>query len=132
MPPVILFDGDCALCNASVRWVLRWEREPLYRFSALQSPAAQRLLQPFGVESVDLSSVLVVDAGQLYRKTDAVLHLMRDMRGFWFLLRAFVGIPRPLRDAVYDFVGRRRYRWWGSAKQCVLAQTGLESRVLVD
>ncbi|WP_029890106.1 thiol-disulfide oxidoreductase DCC family protein [Polycyclovorans algicola] len=127
---VLLFDGDCAFCNGCVRWLLRHERRPRYQFAALQSDAAQPLLARFEVPPGDLGSVLVIDHGRLYRKTAAVLHLLPELRWPWPLLRVFVLVPRVLRDAVYDFVGARRYRWWGRATSCVIADPAWHSRVL--
>lgn len=128
---VVLFDGDCAFCNGTVRWLLRHERAPRYRLAALQSEAARPLLAQFGVPAGDLGSVLVIDHGRLYRKTAAVLHLLRELRWPWPLMRVLVVVPRFLRDPVYDFVGARRYRWWGRADRCVVADPALRARVLV-
>lgn len=127
---VLLFDGDCAFCNGCVRWLLRHERRPRYHFAALQSEAAQPLLARFEVPSGDLGSVLVIDRGRLYRKTAAVLHLLSELRWPWPLLRVFGLVPRGLRDALYDGVGARRYRWWGRATFCVIADPAWHDRVL--
>lgn len=127
---VLLFDGDCAFCNGYVRWLLRHERDSRYQLSALQSLAARSLLSPFGVDANDLSSVLVIDGGRLYRKTDAILHLLGELHWPWPLLRILSLVPRILRDSVYDYVGARRYHWWGRADICVLADLNLRARVL--
>lgn len=129
---VLLFDGECAFCNGTVRWLLRHERTPRYRLAALQSDAARPLLARFGVPLGDLGSVLVIDQGRLYRKTAAVLHLLRDVRWPWPLLRALALVPGFLRDPFYDFVGARRYRWWGRATSCVIADPALHARVLTS
>lgn len=130
--PILLFDGECAFCNGCVLWMLRHEREPNYRFASLQSAAAAPLLARHGLAAGDLSSLVVIDAGQVYRKSAAVLHLLRATRLPWPVLRIFAILPRFLRDAAYDFVGANRYRWWGKVKTCVVADPAWRSRVLIS
>lgn len=127
---VVLFDGDCAFCNGTVRWLLRHERAPRYQLAALQSESARPLLARYGIGADDLSSVLVIDHGRLYRKTAAALHLLRELRWPWPWLRVLGLIPPALSDRVYDYIGARRYRWWGRAETCVLANDQLRARLL--
>lgn len=128
--PVLLFDGECAFCNGCVRWLLKHERSPRYSFAPLQSAAALPLLAAHDVAQGDLSSMVVIDGGQLYRKSDAALHLLRETHWPWRSLRVLAVIPRVLRDAVYDFIGAHRYRWWGRAEHCVMADPAWQSRLL--
>lgn len=130
--PVLLFDGECAFCNACVRWLLEHERRPRYYFAPLQSSVAAALLEEHGITLSDLSSLLVIDEGKLYRKSAAALHLLRGAHWHWRIFRVFLLVPRTLRDAVYDFVGARRYRWWGRAKSCIVADPAWRSRLLVS
>ncbi len=130
--PVVLFDGDCAFCNGSVRWLLQHERRQRFYFAALQSDPAVKLLALHGFGAVDLSSIVVLDDGVLYRKSNAVLHLLGETNWPWRVLRIFGTIPRPLRDAAYDFIGRHRYRWWGSAEICIIGSENLKSRIFTS
>lgn len=130
--PVLLFDGDCAFCNGCVRWLLQHERRSRYYFAPLQSAAAAPLLAEHGIAAGDLSSLAVIDGGRLYRKSAAALHLLHEARWPWRLLRVFALVPRALRDAAYDYVGARRYRWWGRASTCVVADPAWQSRLLVS
>lgn len=130
--PVLLFDGDCAFCNSWVRWLLRHERSPRFHFAPLQSAAAAPLLAAHGIASGDLSSLAVIDDGRLYRKSAAVLHLLRETRWPWRCLGIFALVPRVARDAVYDYVGARRYRWWGRAESCVVADPVWRSRLHIS
>lgn len=128
--PVLLFDGECGFCNGCVRWLLQHERRPRYRFAPLQSAVARQLLAGHAVAPDDLSSLLVLDSGRLYRKSAAVLHLARELRVPWPALRILLWLPRSLRDAVYDYIGARRYRWWGRSAYCAAASPAWHARFL--
>ncbi|MEM8497196.1 MAG: DCC1-like thiol-disulfide oxidoreductase family protein [Pseudomonadota bacterium] len=129
---IVLFDGDCALCNGCVRWLLKHERRSRYQFAPLQSTAARPWLRAYGLSAADFGSVLAIDGQRLYCKTEAVFHLLREARWYWRLLRVALLIPRPLRDSIYDFVGSHRYRWWGSATYCVIAEPLWRDRLLPE
>ncbi|MEN8665475.1 MAG: DUF393 domain-containing protein [Polycyclovorans sp.] len=117
--PILFYDGVCNFCNASVRFVLKRERAPEFRFAALQSQSAQALLRPLGVAPDDLSSMLVLVNGTLLRESDAVLYVASRLRPPWSWLTLLSFVPRPIRDAAYRAVGARRYRWWGRSAVCV-------------
>lgn len=127
---VLLFDGECAFCNRWVRWLLTHERRARYRFAPLQSRAAAELLIAHGADPLDPSTLIVIDAGLVYRKSDAVIHLLKEMRWPWRLGVALRAVPRRWRNRGYDFVGAHRYAWWGRANSCVLAEPAWRLRAL--
>lgn len=124
--PVILFDGVCNLCTGSVRFVLARDSKRRFRFASLQSPAAERLLG----QRDNLESMVLVENGSVYRKSTAALRIARRLDGGWPLLAALLVVPRPLRDAVYDWIGRRRYRLFGKRDACWIPQAELADRFL--
>ena len=124
--PIILFDGVCNLCTRSVRFVIERDARKQFRFASLQSPLAAKLL---GAPATLESMVLVLD-GRVYRKSTAALLIARRLGGLWPLLAALLVIPRPLRDALYDWIGRRRYRWFGKREVCWTPQGDLAERFL--
>lgn len=130
--PVLLFDGDCNLCNGTVRFVLRHERSAEFRFAPLQSPVARELLASTAVDAADRSSVLVLDKGLLYRESDAIVQILARLNAPWRWLRHFSLVSRPVRNRVYRFIGERRYRWWGRAGEghCALPTPEMRSRFL--
>jgi predicted DCC family thiol-disulfide oxidoreductase YuxK len=131
--PIILFDGVCNLCERSVQFVIRNDRDARFRFASLQSPAAQRILAEFQYVEDELSSVLLIDNGQLYRKSRAALRIARQLDGAWpVLYYLFFWIPSFVSDVVYDFIGNRRYRWFGTKDECWLPHDGLRKRFLDD
>jgi predicted DCC family thiol-disulfide oxidoreductase YuxK len=128
--PTILFDGVCNLCNGSVQFILRRDPQARFRFASLQSEAGQRLVTEQGLDPEILSSVILIEDGQVYRESTAALRIARHMAGAWKLLRVFVLVPRPIRDAVYRLIARNRYRWFGKSETCWLPTSELRARFL--
>ena len=124
--PVVLFDGVCNLCTASVQFVIARDSRKRFRFASLQSPAAERLLG----RREDLESMVLMEGGRTYRKSGAALRIARRLDGLWPLLSVFLLVPRPLRDAIYDWIGRRRYRMFGRRDSCWVPGPDLAARFL--
>ena len=115
---VILFDGVCNLCRASVRFVIDRDSKTRFRFAFLQSDGGRRLLEEYGLSASELTAVILITEGRAYKKSTAVLRIARMLDGLWPLLFAFIIVPPALRDTVYDFIGKRRYRWFGKMDAC--------------
>ena len=128
--PVILFDGVCNLCTGSVRFVIARDSRKQFRFASLQSPVAEKLLGAQGRDGDRLESVVLVVGERTYRKSTAALLIARRLDGLWPLLSALLVIPRPLRDAVYDWIGKRRYRLFGKRDACWRPQPEFAERFL--
>lgn len=128
--PVILFDGVCNLCTGSVRFVIGRDARKQFRFASLQSPVAEKLLGAQGHARAGLESILLIKDGRVYRKSTAALMIARRLDGLWPLLAALLVIPRPLRDAVYDWIGARRYRLFGKRDACWTPRPELAERFL--
>jgi predicted DCC family thiol-disulfide oxidoreductase YuxK len=128
--PIVLFDGVCNLCHATVRFIIARDPDARMRFTSLQSPTGARIAAGHGVMPGALESMLLVENGMLYRKSTAALRIARLLRFPWWLGYGLIVIPRFLRDAVYDFVGRRRYRWFGTRDYCLVSQPGYERRFI--
>ena len=128
--PVILFDGVCNLCTGSVRFVIERDSRKQFRFASLQSPVAEKLLGPQRNEADRFESVVLVVGERIYRKSSAALLIARRLDGLWPLLSVLLAIPRPLRDAVYDWIGRRRYRMFGKRAACWKPRPELADRFL--
>jgi predicted DCC family thiol-disulfide oxidoreductase YuxK len=128
---VILFDGLCNLCNASVRFVLERDQDGIFDFASLQSDAARKLLAEAGPTPTDLpDSIVLVDAAGVHLRSDAALRIAARLRQPWPALAAFRVLPRALRDAAYDFVARHRYRWFGRPDACLVPAPELRKRFL--
>ncbi len=128
--PILLFDGVCNLCHASVQWVIRHDRAGVFRFASLQSEAGQGLLAEHGLATEKFDSVVLLADGQVFQRSDAALETARRLGGGWKWLAVFRFVPRLLRDWVYDFVARNRYRWFGRQTECWLPTPELRARFL--
>jgi predicted DCC family thiol-disulfide oxidoreductase YuxK len=127
---IILFDGVCNLCNASVNFVLDRDASGYFRFGALQSDEARELLSKWSYPSEYLDSIVLVENGQVYRESDAALRIARHLSGAWPLLYHLRWIPRFIRDGVYTWIARNRYRWFGRRDVCRIPTPELKSRFL--
>ena len=128
--PVILFDGVCNLCNGFVRFVIARDLAARFRFAALQSDSARRLLARLDGLGGIPDSVVLVDRGRVYTRSSAALRIARGLPFPWSLARALIVVPRPLRDWVYDRVARHRYRWFGRKDTCIVPTPDLRARFL--
>ncbi len=128
--PILLFDGVCNLCNASVQWVLRRDRHARFQFAALQSEVGQRLLRQHGLDPASLDSVVLVDGDRVYLRSAAALGVAVRLGGFWRLMGVFYLVPALLRDLIYNWIARNRYRWFGRQEQCWLPRQEWKERFL--
>jgi len=126
--PVIFFDGICNLCNASVQFVIEHDKENYFNFSALQGDYAKNVLAEFNIVPENLDSILLLENGKLYTKSTSALRVARKLNGFWPLLYGFIIIPKFIRDWVYDFIAKNRYKWWGKQESCWVPTPELKSR----
>jgi predicted DCC family thiol-disulfide oxidoreductase YuxK len=131
--PTVLFDGVCNLCESTVRFIIRRDKHAKFRFAALQSDVAQKLMSDHQYADGELSSVLLVINKQLYQKSSAGLQIAKRLNGAWPLLYyLFFWVPRFIADPIYDFIGNRRYRWFGQKTECWIPTDDLRRRFLDD
>ena len=128
--PVLLFDGVCNLCHGTVRFVLDRDRAARFRFAPLQSDVGRALLANFALDPDATDTVVLIDAAGAHTRSDAALRTARALGAPWSWLWPLAVIPRPLRDAAYDFVARHRYRWFGKKDACPLPRPEWRDRFL--
>jgi len=129
---VVLFDGVCNLCNAAVRFIAANDPEGRFAFLSLQSPRARALLGERASEPAEPDSVVLLRNGVVYERSDAALHIALRLRAPWPLAFAAILIPRAWRDALYRWIARNRYRWFGRTESCPLPAPGLRERFLPE
>jgi len=128
--PVILFDGVCNLCNGSVQFVIKHDKAGLFTFASLQSEAGQKLLNEYQIPGTDLSSFILIQDEKAYIKSTAALLVVKQLKGVVKYLYIFRVIPTFIRDGVYNFVARNRYRWFGRNESCMIPSPELRARFL--
>jgi predicted DCC family thiol-disulfide oxidoreductase YuxK len=147
--PVLFFDGECNLCNNSVQFIIRHDKQKRFLFAPLQSPAGQEALRSVsqtptpslnsreGAEGgrvkearQKIDSLILLYRGRYYIRSSAALHTVRLLSGLWPVLYAGMILPRVLRDAVYDFISRNRYKWFGKRSECMIPTPELKERFI--
>ncbi|MCU0359641.1 MAG: DUF393 domain-containing protein [Bacteroidia bacterium] len=116
--PLLMYDGECALCNHLIQFYLRHEKKQELNFVPLDSPTALALIKHFELKTTKDSMVLI-RGYNAYIKSCAALRLSGYMKGLWPLMQVFLIIPPFLRNLVYDFVAKRRIRWFGLQQACM-------------
>ena len=127
---VLLFDGVCNLCNASVRFVIRHDHQRRIKLASVQSVQGQALLKWFGLPTERFDTVAFIDEQQLYTRSAAFIRLMHHLPAPWSWLTLLRLVPRPVRDWGYDRIARNRYRLFGRQAQCLLPSAEHRARFL--
>ncbi len=130
--PVILFDGVCNLCNSVVKLVIRQDKNAYFKLAALQSRAGQELLKKHGLPQKDFETFLLFENGKVYQQSDAALMVAKRFSPYWQGLQVLWIIPQLIRNAVYRFIARRRYRWFGKKEACMIPTPDIKNRFLPD
>lgn len=128
--PIVFFDGVCNLCDQSVQFIIRHDHRAHFRFATLQSPLGQQILRKYGRAAEAGESVLLLRHGRLFDRSRAALEICRSLSGLWPLLYFFVIVPPVLRDWIYEWVARNRYRWFGKKEACMIPTPELRSRFI--
>jgi predicted DCC family thiol-disulfide oxidoreductase YuxK len=126
---VILYDGVCVFCSRWVRFVGARDVKKRFRFTAIQSGYGTRLAQAFGINPDDPDTNAVIHGGEAFFKSDAALTVLSNLPG-WRWTRALRAVPKPLRDALYGFVARNRYRIFGKYEECFVPDAEMRARVM--
>ena len=132
-PVIVLFDGECNLCNGFVQFLIRQDKSgQRFRFAAQQSDTGQKLLGEAGyaVDGNTANTILVFAGGKLLTHSDGALEIARNLPFPFPLLYVGKILPKPLRDALYRFVAKNRYRWFGKRDECMMPTPELKARFL--
>jgi len=130
MQRVILFDGECNFCDSSVQFIIKRDPYAYFHFASLQSEIGVALTKKYGVpEEVD--SLVYIEKNKTYTKSGAALRIAKKLDGLWHLLFIFILVPRPIRDGVYAYIARNRYKWFGKKElACSLPSPEVRARFL--
>lgn len=125
---VIFFDGVCNLCNGAVQFVIERDRKNYFKFAALQSDFAINKLSNYSLQVKQGDSFVLLENGKVYEQSTAALRVAKRLNGLWLLLYVFIIIPPFIRNWVYKFIARNRYKWFGRQETCWVPTPELRSR----
>ncbi len=127
---IILFDGVCNLCNSAVKFVLKRDKDSVFKFASLQSDIAKKLLKDFKVSGIDNGTFVLIVDGEVYTRSTAALKVSKHLSGLWPLMTIFMIVPRFIRDWVYNLVSKNRYRWFGKRDICMIPTPEMKIKFL--
>jgi predicted DCC family thiol-disulfide oxidoreductase YuxK len=125
---LVLFDGVCNLCNGAVQFIIKRDPDRKFRFASLQSATAQQLIQDLKLSGPHLYSIILIKNGRAYDRSSAILEIAKELSGLWRALYVFKIIPRFIRDVVYGWIAKNRYRFFGKKDECMIPTADLKSR----
>ena len=142
MGAVVLLDGVCNFCDASVNFVIEHDPEGYFKFAPLQSDAGMKLAEEHGLTSetarvesapddlIPIDSVILVEDGKAYTHSTGALRIAKRLNGLWSLFYAFIVVPKPIRDFFYRLFAKYRYRMFGRKDECMLPSPEVRARFL--
>jgi predicted DCC family thiol-disulfide oxidoreductase YuxK len=117
---IVFFDGVCNLCNSSVDFMIKRDKNDQFLVGALQDEISKDILSQYDVREDYLDSIILLEKGRIFYKSTAALKIARNLSGFWPALYPLIILPQELRDGVYDWIGKNRYKWFGKQNTCRL------------
>ena len=127
---VILFDGICNLCNASVQFIINRDSQSYFKFTALQSETGIGLQKKYKLPIDKWHSVILISNGKVYARSSAALNIAKKLSGATALLYVFIIVPPFLRNFIYDWIAKNRYKWFGKRNECMIPSPDLMSRFI--
>ena len=127
---IILFDGVCNLCNGAINFIIKHDPKALFKFASLQGDTGQRLLKKYQINSAETDSIVLIDGDKVSVKSSAALRIAKYLNKGYPLLFGFMIVPKFIRNAVYDYIARNRYKWFGKKESCMIPTPELKSRFL--
>lgn len=127
--PLILFDGYCNLCSGGVNLILKNEKKPLYYFLSLQSPKVKEYF-PDLIISEPPESIILIENDKIFKSSTAALKISKNLKFPWYIFYYSIYLPSFLRDPVYQFIARHRYKWFGRKSVCFVPKPNWKSRFI--
>lgn len=125
-----MFDGVCNLCSSSVQFILKKDKKDQFLFGSLQGAAGQLYLQKYQLAPNSFHSFMLIEGDKLYTRSSAALRMLKHIGGPWGWLYACMIVPRFIRDAVYNFIAKNRYKWFGKKEACWVPTPALKEKFL--
>lgn len=128
---IILFDGVCNLCDASVQFIIKHDKKDIFRFVAIQSELGKEIIKYLGIDTSKIDSIILYEPGiAYYFKADAALHIAKELNSWHAILYSFIHTPNFIKDSVYDYIAKNRYKWYGKKEACIIPTPELKAKFL--
>lgn len=128
---LILFDGVCNLCDASVQYIIKHDKKDVFRYAALQSDVGEKIIKKFDIDRNKTDSILLYsEENGIYYKSTAALKIASKLGFPRNLMVVFLIIPAVIRNSAYEFIARNRYKWYGKKEACMIPSPELKSKFL--
>jgi len=128
--PIILFDGVCNFCNSAVNFTLKRNTKANIFFAPMQNEAGQKLLQQYNLPADDMQSFIFIENGVVYKQSTAALKVCRHLRRVWPLCYGLIIVPKFIRDGIYNWIAKNRYKWFGVRQACMIPTPEVRARFL--
>ncbi len=128
---IILFDGVCNLCNTWIQFVIKHDKKDVFRFAALQSEFGKNIIKEINIDTSKIDSIILYESKNVYYyKSDAVIKIAQNLGFGYNLLVVFKIIPKIIRNYIYDFIAKNRYKWFGRKESCMIPSPELKAKFL--
>ena len=127
---IVLFDGVCNLCSKSVQFILKRDKKNQFLFGSLQGAYGQEMLKKYQLPESEFNSFMLIEGDKLYTKSSGALRMLKHLGGWWRLLYVFIIVPKFIRDGIYNWVSKNRYKWYGKMNECWLPRPEWKARFL--
>jgi len=128
---IIFYDDVCVLCSSSIDFILKRDKKAQFKFSSLKSDYAKHLFEQEQFPIVDIESIILFDDNNIYTKSTAALRISKFLSGLWPLVCFFIIVPKLIRDSVYQYIAKNRYRWFGKMESCRIIDDPLKNRFIL-
>ncbi len=128
---IILFDGICNLCDNAVQFIIKHDKNDIFRFVSLQSELGNSISKHIGIKNNQIDSIILYQPGIAYFiKADAALKILKELNSNYRFLLLFSFIPSFIKNSIYDYIATNRYKWYGKKESCLIPSRELESKFL--
>ena len=129
---IVIFDGVCNFCNATVRWIIKHDKYNKIKFAAQQSVSGKRILDQFGLSSDELDTVVFIKQDVVYKRSDAFIQICKLLKGFPVYFSIIRFIPRVVRDFFYKLITKYRYNIFGKKDQCMIPTAEIREKFIIE
>jgi predicted DCC family thiol-disulfide oxidoreductase YuxK len=128
--PVIIFDAKCVLCSSNAQFILKHDKAGHFRLASMQGEYGAALYRKYGMDPADPISIIIIEGNTMRQDSDAVLSIYEALGFPWNLFSIMRIVPAIVRDPIYRWIARNRYRWFGERESCWISPSEYKNRIL--